>query len=702
MPACRTSAHVHIAGRALRAAIGCVLALGLLACSVSENEAVSPFHGTGIGISTEDIDTATDPGNDFYRYANGNWLVATRIPDDANFLARSMKANAELDRRLATIVEDIAGRPQDDGTPEAVVRDYYRLFMDRRTINEQGIAPALGDIRRFQSIDDVAMLSRVIGGTLRADANPFINAKAKSENLFAVAAMPAPDDGVIIPWLLQGGLGIPDSSVYLTDSASARADRAAYRDLMARTLTLAGMENATARADAILALESKIAAAHGLSVSRREMLGGAVAWSRNELALNAPGLEWDELLRAAGLTDADRFAMFHPEAIRRLSALAASEPLDTWRDWLVFHRLNSHADVLPDEFGRAHFAFYDRRLGGQTRMPSSEQQVFGQIGLLFSDTLSRHYAERYFSSEEKRDVAIIAERVRQAMIAQVKADADLGDRARKEAVLKLESMDIGVGYPERFSEIPRLRSVGENIYAKTIAAERALYSREVSAIGQPMDLSRWEIGAHRIAVTNFPLHNAMTIPAAILQPPFYDPEADAAANYGTIGTIIGREMSRAIDPNGAMIDSAGRITDWLSPEDRAILDMRGNRLAAQSSSYRDAGDLAPSGDRTWEEDFCDLAGLVAAHDAYRASLDGREPKVMEGFTGDQRFFIAFAQIWAFKIRDSSARLWIERGDYALPPYRVSAVRNLDAWYRAFDVQQSDALYLPVNERVRLY
>ncbi|QNE04235.1 M13 family metallopeptidase [Croceicoccus marinus] len=684
-----------------RLAVAMLLALGLLACSSSDEAAVSPFQGTGIGISTADLDTTIDPGNDFFEYANGKWLAAAQIPEGANAIGRQSRAKAELERRLTTIVEDIAGRPQDAGTPEAVVRDYYRQFMDRAAINRQGISPAMGDIRRFQNVGDLSALSEVIGGTLRADASPMLFTESRSPNLFSVAALPAPDDGQIVPWLFAGGLGLPQRADYLAETAQARSNRAAYRDYVARILSLAGLDEATERANGVLALETSLAEAQGEAVPDRDRLASAAVWSRDELEERAPGLDWSALLSSAGLGSAERIAVLDPQSVAAMSALAGSEPIEAWRDWLVFHRLSSHANVLPDDFGSAHFAFHGRRLDQRARPEPLEQQAVAQIGTLFTDTMSRLYAERYFSSEEKRDVEIIAERVRDALVRKVQDDPDLGDEAKDAAARKLEQLTLGIAYPESYNEIEELRAVGNNAYAKTIAAERAAYAREIAAVGQEKR-GRWRTGAHRMQAVYLPLQNAINVPAAILQPPFYDPEADAAANYGSIGTIIGREMSRAVDRTGTMIDADLRIADWLAPSDRAALDERTRKLAGQFGEYRSDPNLAVDGEGTSDDDGIDLAGLVAAYDAYRASLDGREPRVIEGYTGDQRFFIAFAQLWASKLREPYARTAVESGQATLPRYRVSTVRNVDAWYRAFDVQNDDALYLPPGERVTIW
>ncbi len=564
--------------------MGMLLALGLLACSASDEEAVSPFQGTGIGISTADIDTSVDPGNDFFLYANGKWLAAAQIPEGENRIGRQFRADAELERRLTTIVEDIAGRPQDAGTPEAVVREYYRQFMDRASLNRQGISPATGDIRRFETASDVSALSTVIGGTLRADASPMLFGASQSPNLFSVAALPAPDNGQIVPWLITGGLGLPATEYYLADTVQARSDRAAYRDYIARVLSLAGLDRTTGRAEGVLELETSLAEAQGTASSDRSRLASAAVWSREELAERAPGLDWPALLSAAGLADAERVAVLDPQAVIAMSALAASEPLAAWRDWLVFHRLSSHADVLPDEFAKAHFAFYGRRIEQRVRPFSLEKQAVDRVAALFSDTMSRLYAERYFSEEEKRDVEIIAERVRNALMQRVESDPDLGDDARKAAVRKLENLTAGIAYPETYNEITQLQAVGNNAYAKTIAAERAAFSREIAAVGQEKR-GRWRTGAHRAQAIYLPLQNAINIPAALLQPPFYDPEADAAANYGTIGTIIAREMSRAINETGTMIDADLRIADWLSPSERSAREARNDKLASQLADH---------------------------------------------------------------------------------------------------------------------
>ncbi|GGD66627.1 M13-type metalloendopeptidase [Croceicoccus mobilis] len=572
------------------------------------------------------MDTAVDPGNDFYRYANGNWLRNAVVPADASNVSRTSAAEAELDRRLTSIVEDIAGRPQDRGTPEALVRDYYRYYMDREMIDRLGLKPASSFIERIDGIEDVAGLSRAIGTTLRADAEPL--AGKQSENLFAVSVLPAPTGKNAAAWLLPGGLGLPDREAYLLESSAARATRAAYRDYVARILSRGGRTGATARANAVLDLEVKLAEAQGAAqdLSQARML------SAEELQEEAPGIDWAGLLAAAGLGDEAQIAVVDAEAIARISTLAKEVPLDAWKDWLIFHRLSTHANVLPAEFARARYVFYGQRMGVMDDGGSREELATHQISSLFGGTLSRLYAARYFSEEERKDVSIIVDRIRRAMADGLPDGAD--------GTAALEELTVATGFPDEYEELTDLGPFAANAYGMTVAAERAAYRQELGLLGKPYDPTRWVTGTQDMQVRYLPLQNVLEVPAALLQPPFYDPEADASANYGGIGGIVGKSLANA------------------------------------------AGAAHPT-----------IAGLAAAYEGYRASLGGKEPRVIEGYTGDQRFFIAFAQLQAVKTaREASAITQGAKDD-------ANAVRNLDAWYRAFDVQPSDELYQPAAERL---
>lgn len=608
--------------------LGVLALLGFAALSACSGETgtTSPFQGTGSGIDGESVDTAIDPGNDFYRYANGNWLRNAVVPTDAQSVARASAAEVELDRRLTSIVEDIAGRPQERGTAEALVREYYRYYMDRETIDRLGLKTASNFIERIDGIEDVAGLSRAIGTTLRADADPL--AGKPSENLFAVSVLPAPASKVAAAWLVPGGLGLHDRDTYLVATDAARATRAAYRDYVARILSRAGRKGATARANAVLDLEIRLAEAQGSAqdFSQAQMV------PLEELQEQAPGLDWSGLLASAGLGNEERIAVLDAEALMRISALADEVPLEAWKDWLIFHRLSTHANVLPSALGRARYVFYGQRMGISADGGSREEMATHQISSLFGGTLSRLYAARYFSEEERKDVSIIVDRIRRAMADGLPDNSD--------GLAALESLTVATGFPDDYDELTDLGPYAANAYGMTVAAERAAYRKELGLLGKPYDAGRWITGTQDMQVRYLPLQNVLEVPAALLQPPFYDPEADVAANYGGIGGIVGKELASAAD-------------------------------AAHPT----------------------IAGLAAAYEGYRASLEGKEPRVIEGYTGDQRFFIAFAQLRAVKTARAMPAVTQGAKDDA------HAVRNLDAWYRAFDVQPSDELYLPAAERL---
>lgn len=671
-------------------------------CAIGDEEGETRPAGTAIGIDVEAIDKSIDPGNDFYRYANGNWLSTAEIPPDRTSIGAFDRAGETVEARLAALLEEIVGEPQQAGTPAALVRAYYRAYTDRAAIERAGLGPVRRDLARFAVIDDKAEFSAVLGQQMRADVDPLNNTDLTTENLFGLFVTRALGGEEVLPYLLQGGLGLPSRDAYLSGSAADERLLAAYRDHVARIMRLAGFNDPVARADAVVALEAKIAQAHVSRERSDDWASSAAVWSRDELEARAPGIDWERFLTAAGLSQQERFSAFHADAITGLSALVASEPLPVWRDWLAFHQINSHADVLPRAFDDAHFAFYGRRIDGRSEQRPLQQRAIRALNRHLGDALGQLYVGRYFDEASRRDILRMVAEIKQAFAARIRTAEWLDDEARAEALRKVRSMEVGIGYPDGWTDYGSLDLSQSGAYAATIAAERAAYRRQLAKIGEPLDPREWWIGAQEVNALNLPVQNALNFPAAILVPPFYDPRADPAANYGAIGAIIGHEISHSLDNKGANFDGTGLLRDWWSAQDREEFSRRADVLAEQFSAYRPFRDAMVDGRLTLGENIADLAGLAVAYDAYRASLNGKEPRVIEGFTGEQRFFIAWAQLWARKIRDEALRNRLRTDGHAPSRYRALTVRNIDAWYKAFDVQQGDRLYLAPADRARIW
>jgi endothelin-converting enzyme/putative endopeptidase len=538
---------------------------------------------------------------------------------------------------------------------------------------------------------------------MRADVDPLNATDFQTENLFGLfVTQGLATPGEVLPYILQGGLGLPEREYYLSNEPAMVEIRTAYRAYIERLLTLAGMSDAGARAQRIFDLETQIARGHATREQSEDFAGSGTVWSRAELAQRAPGIDWDAFLAAAQLGNQQRFAAYHDEAITRLSALVASAPLQAWKDWLAFHQINAHADVLPSQIDQAHFAFYGTTLSGTPQQRDRAKRALDALGVYLGDAVGHAYVERYFPASAREEVQGMVENIKQAFAQRIQGLAWMAEPTRAEALRKVETIVVGVGYPDSWRDYSRYEVSADNAYANAINGERVEYAHQLAKLGRPMDRNEWWMTPQTVNAVNLPVQNALNFPAAILQPPFFNPRADAAYNYGAIGAVIGHEISHSFDNNGAAFDSTGALRNWWTDADLANFRQQGEALARQYDTYEPLPGLHVNGTLTLGENIADLAGLQAAYDAYHASLGGREAPVIDGLTGDQRFFIAYAQTWASKMRDEAMRQRIATDGHAPGMYRALTVRNIDAWYQAFNVQASEAQYLAPEQRVRVW
>lgn len=644
-------------------------------CS-SQPENAGAIQGTAIGIDVESMNKAVAPGDDFYLYANGNWLDTAIVPDDAA-AARRRDAAAELTRtRLLAIVQELAGTPRQPGSDEALVRRFYLSFLNRDAIEKAGRAPLQADLDRIAEIADRAALSREMGAQVLADGDPWQMAERGPEGLFAIPVLPIPNDGRNVPWLVPGGLGLPVSAY---DDAALLT---AYRDYVARVLEWAGVADPRGQAARVVAMEKRLAGAQDAGMLR--------SWSRSDLEANAPGLDWASFLDGAGLAAQQRFATHDPAAIAAASAIAGSTDIATMKAWLAFHMVNRVADLLPARVADAQFQLYGGRIGGQKVQAALKTRAVERIGELYGDVLGRYYADRYLDKAEQQDVLLIANTVREAFVRRIEGAEGIDPAVRDAAVAKLEALRVEIGAPAKAERIARPRPKGTGAIDLQRASSLGIYRAGLARIGQPADPARWTGRPFDFGGLYSPMRNAVEIGTAMLQPPFYASGSDAAANYGAIGSVIGRLMAQALIGPGLEFDAEGQPSAVLADASEPQLA----QIAAQLAGQYGGG----MGNAAMADAAGDLAGLSVAYDAYRASLGRKEPPVIEGFTGDQRFFVAFAQMAATRYRDPRRELTMALS----ASNRVRMVRNVAAWYRAFDVQPQAKLYLPPDDRARIW
>jgi predicted metalloendopeptidase len=676
--------------------LSATLAFGAVACS--RNTA-----GREVGVDLAAMDTSVRPGDDFYNYANGAWQRTTEIPADRSSIGAFYRAFLETERQTTELVQGIVQSNPRAGTDQARIANFYNAYVDTAAIDAAGMAPVQADLARFNAIANRTDLSRVLGEQIRADVDPLNATDLHTENLFGVfvtQGLATPGD--VLPYILQGGLGLPEREYYLSNDPEMAELRTAYRAYIERVLTLAGIADAPARAQRIYNLEMQIARAHATREQTDDWANRAAVWTRAELAQRAPGIDWNAFLTGAQLGNQQRFAAYHDQAITRLSALVASQPLQAWKDWLAFHQINSHADTLPTQIDQAHFAFYGTTLSGTPQQRDRAKRALDALNVHLGDAVGRAYAERYFPAAAREEVQAMVENIKEAFAQRVQNLDWMAPQTREEALRKVSTIVVGVGYPDNWRDYSRYEVSADNAYANAINGERTEYAHQLAKLGRPMDRNEWWMTPQTVNAVNLPVQNALNFPAAILQPPFFNASADPAYNYGAIGAVIGHEISHSFDDNGALFDSTGALRNWWTEADLANFRQQGAALARQYGAYEPLPGLHVNGTLTLGENIADVAGLQAAYDAYHASLGGREAPVIDGLTGDQRFFLAYAQTWATKMRDEALRQRIATDGHAPGMYRALTVRNLDAWYSAFDVQQGQRLYLAPEQRVRVW
>jgi len=675
--------------------------LGPVACKLG-GPATEQAAGTELGIVAAAMDKTVKPGDDFFAYANGSWVKATEIPADRSSVGGFYIADQKTEQQLGELIGSIAKSDARADSNAGKLRDYYNAFLDTAKIDAAGLTPAKADLDRFAAIGDVKALSRVLGEQLRADVDPLNSTNFRTPNLFGAFVTQALAGGEVMPYLLQGGLGMPEREYYLSADPKMAALRGKYRAYIEELLTKAGIADAAAKAQRVYDLELKIAAAHATREESEDFQNSAIEWTRAEFASKAPGIDWDSFMAGAQLPKQQKFAAYHAGAIPKLSALVAAEPLDAWKDWLAFHQINANADVLGSQLDAANFAFFGTALQGTKAPRPREKRALAALNTGMGDALGQLYVEKYFPAAAKAEVQAMVNTIKTAFAQRVEALAWMAPATKAEALKKVRSIEVGVGYPDSWKDYAALQVSSNNAYANKQAAAKLRYSQQLAKIGQPIDKREWWMNAQLVNAVNLPVQNALNFPAAILQPPFFDAKADMAYNYGAIGAVIGHEISHSFDNNGAAFDATGKMRNWWTDADLAQFDKAGAALAAQYDSYAPFPDLKVNGKLTLGENIADVAGLAAAYDAYRASLKGKEPAVIDGFSGDQRFFIAYAQAWATKMRDEALRGRIATDGHAPGMYRALTVRNLDAWYKAFDVQPGDKLYLAPDQRVKIW
>lgn len=672
-------------------------AIFILHTTTALSQQAPPAHGPAVVPSY--MDTSVRPGDEFYLYANGTWEKNTQIRPDRAFESPASDIYDQHDQKLQDLIQD-ASKAHDANSRR--IADLYHSYMDEAAIEAAGIKPLESQLKAISAIADKRQLARALGGTLRADVDALNMTNYHTDNLFGLWVAPGFDDSDHYhAYLMQGGIVLPDREYYLSDSEAMREIRTKYEQHVAAILKLADFSDAEKRAGRIVALEHAIAETHWSLADDNDVHKANNIWKPADFASKAPGLDWNEYFRSAGLDKQASFYVWQPSAFTGESALVASTPLSDWKDWLAFHTLEHYASVLPKAFADEDFSFWGKALNGISIDQPRWKRAVAITNAHLPSEMGRLYVERYFPPEVKTQVQAMVSKLIAVYRERLESITWMAPITRSEAIAKLDALYVGIGYPDRWEEENYEIKPGD-IVGNLWRSREAKYQRERRLIGTMVDRKRWCMAPQTINAVNLPLQNSLNFPAAILQIPSFDALAPAAANYGAIGAVIGHEISHTFDSEGSAFDSKGRLRNWWTKDDFAHFNAVAARLVAQYDAYKPFPDLALNGKQTLAENIADDAGLAAAYDAYQVSLKGHAAPEQDGFNGDQQFYIAFAQSWATKLRPSILRNEVLTDTHSPDHWRVFEVRNQDPWYKAFDVKPDDKLYLAPNERVKIW
>ena len=645
-------------------------------------EADTAHFGTW-GVDLDARDVSVKPGDDFERYATGKWLDANEIPADQASNGTGYDTYNRNQIRLRGIV---TSAPKD-----SQLGALYASYMDEARLEQLDASPLKADLARVDAIKSKADLTRFM-------AESFVDA---GDTLFSLGTIPDPNNPAMNTlYLGTNGMGLPDRDYYLLDKY--KPQLAAYRAYVERTLSMIGTPDAAAQADKIVAFETQIAKLSWQKTDLRDITKLNNPMTKAQLATYAPGVDWPTYLSLAKVDKVPTLLVADNTAIKALAALYATAPLDTLKAWERFKIADGASNFLSKRFVDSKFEFAKSLSGVKQLRPRWRRgidQVDGRLGELLGQT----YVERYFSPQSKAQMEQLVGNLKLAAAERIKGNQWMSDATKQAALVKLSKMQVMVGYPEKFRDYSALQLRPDDLYGNVKRSGAFEWDYQLSKLGQPVDKKKWAMSPATVDAYNGFLENKIVFPAGILQAPFFDPAADPAVNYGAIGAVIGHEIMHGFDDQGRKFDQNGQARDWWTKEDATRFKTLTAELGKQYSSYEAAPGAFINGELTMGENIGDMSGLQVAYDAYRMSLNGKDAPVIDGLTGDQRFFLAFAQAWRGKQREDSIKTQVATDPHSPRRFRViGPLRNLDAWYAAFGVEPGSKFYIAPDKRVRIW
>ena len=646
------------------------------------------------GIALENMDTSVRPGDDFFSYVNGKWIAETEIPaDKATYGGFGILAD-EAEEHVKAIIEQSAAGDFATGSDEQKVGDLYKSYLDMETRNAKGIAPLEPELERIAAIEDHDALAVYFAAASRRGYPVPVD-------IGQVADFKDPNFYMIYAW--QNGLGLPDREYYFKDDEASANIREKYVEHIATMFDLAGFENGAAAATEIMDLETRIAGAHITKEAARNWPENYNKVPLDKLNEVMPAFNWQGYIDEAGIGKIDGLVLMMTSYFEQLDAIVAETPIETWQTYLKWLALNSKAGALNAALDNQDFAFYGKVLSGREQQREPWRRAVTTVNGLLGEVVGKVYVKEYFPPEAKERMLELVGNLIKAYEKSIKELDWMSDETKAQALDKLSKFRPKIGYPDVWRDYSAVDIEADDLFGNIERATVAEYDRELARQGGPVDREEWAMNPQTVNAYYMPPLNEIVFPAAILQPPFFNLEADDAVNYGAIGAVIGHEIGHGFDDKGSTFDGDGVMRNWWTETDRTEFEARTAELVSQYDEYSPFEDLSVNGEFTLGENIGDLGGISIGLLAYKMSLNGAEPPVIDGFTGIQRVFLGYGQIWRNKYRDEALRQQIMTNPHSPSKYRANgAVRNVPEFYEAFDVKEGHALYLPPEERVKIW
>jgi putative endopeptidase len=654
--------------------------------------ATTPKLGT-FGVETANMDKTVAPGDDFYAYVNGTWQKTTEIPADKASWGGFGILRDLSDQRTRTVIEDAAKAQNASGSVGEKIGVTYAGFMDEAKIEAGGAAPLKPYLAEIAALQTPAQLATFFGKS---------QARGIDVPLGVGIEQDLKDNSVYSVYAGQGGLGLPDRDYYLKDDPKFAEARTKYVAHVAAMLQLAGYPDPQGSAQRIFDVEKQIATVHWDRAKLRQVELSYNPVMRADLAKQMPGFDWDALLAAQGLTNATRVIVTAPSAVAGTAKIVAATPMSTWRDYLAYHVVSHEAPLLSSPFVNENFAFYGTTLSGTPQLKERWKRGVDIVNGSMGEAVGQVYVDRYFPPESKAKMDELVRNLIAAMDIRLSRLTWMAPETKVKARAKLAAFTPKIGYPDKWRDYSTLQVVPGDVLGNADRVAEFEWKRQLDKIGKPVDRAEWLMTPQTVNAYANPLMNEVVFPAAILQAPFFDPNADPAVNYGAIGAVIGHELSHHFDDQGRKFDPKGNFSEWWTPQDVARFKAYTDKVVAQYAAYEPIPGAHVNGELTLGENMADLAGVTVAYDAYKISLKGRKAPVIGGYTGDQRFFLGFGQVWQTKAREAAVRQQLTTDPHTPGNWRGYVVRNLDAWYPAFAVKPGQKYYLAPADRIKVW